>query len=168
VLDTEVKLLIHAIRIAAFNTLTALVRDLRLHTTYARAGEEGHTRRHRPRRGNRHPDGHPGSAAHRTRKPGRTRTLRPPQLHPNGLSRHETGLTIPGQGAEHHAQIKTHIRSPEPRSIQRRRLRKQCVDRYYGAPGAFAPDCSVVRSQARRAKTRTDPRDGSLRSAAES
>lgn len=43
VLDVETKLLTHAIRIAAFNTITALVRDLRVHTGYARAADEAHT-----------------------------------------------------------------------------------------------------------------------------
>ena len=42
-LDIETKLVTHAIRIAAFNTITALARDLRLHTSYARATEEAHT-----------------------------------------------------------------------------------------------------------------------------
>jgi len=43
VLDVETKLLTHAIRIAAFNTITALARDLRVHTRYARAADEAHT-----------------------------------------------------------------------------------------------------------------------------
>ncbi len=43
VLDTETKLITHAIRIAAFNTITALARDLRVHTGYARATDEAHT-----------------------------------------------------------------------------------------------------------------------------
>ena len=43
VLDIETKLLTHAIRIAAFNTITTLARDLRLHTSYARATDEAHT-----------------------------------------------------------------------------------------------------------------------------
>lgn len=43
VLDTETKLLTHAIRISAFNTITALARDLRIHTGYARAADEAHT-----------------------------------------------------------------------------------------------------------------------------
>jgi hypothetical protein len=43
VLDTETKQLTHAIRIAAFNTVTALARDLRINTTYARANDEAHT-----------------------------------------------------------------------------------------------------------------------------
>ena len=43
VLEVEVKLLTHAIRIAAFNTATTLARELRLHTGYARANHEAHT-----------------------------------------------------------------------------------------------------------------------------
>lgn len=43
VLDVETKLLTHAIRIAAFNTITSLARDLRVHTGYARAADEAHT-----------------------------------------------------------------------------------------------------------------------------
>lgn len=43
ILDVETKLLTHAIRIAAFNTITALVRDLRVHTGYACADHEAHT-----------------------------------------------------------------------------------------------------------------------------
>ena len=42
-LDTDTKLITHAIRIAAFNTATALARDLRVHTGYARAHHEAHT-----------------------------------------------------------------------------------------------------------------------------
>ena len=43
VLDVETKLITHAIRIAAFNTITTLARDLRLHTSYTRATDEAHT-----------------------------------------------------------------------------------------------------------------------------
>ncbi len=43
VLNTETKLVTHAIRIAAFNTITALARDLRVHTRYSRAADEAHT-----------------------------------------------------------------------------------------------------------------------------
>lgn len=43
VLDTEVKLLHHAIRMAAYTTITALARDIRTNTTYARADDEAHT-----------------------------------------------------------------------------------------------------------------------------
>ncbi|WP_146321532.1 putative transposase [Leekyejoonella antrihumi] len=43
VLETQTKLLTHAIKIAAFNTTTALARDLRIHTGYAKAGNEAHT-----------------------------------------------------------------------------------------------------------------------------
>jgi hypothetical protein len=43
VLDTQTKLISHAIRIAAFNTATALARDVRVHTGYARANHEAHT-----------------------------------------------------------------------------------------------------------------------------
>lgn len=43
VLDTEVKLIHHAIRIAAFNTTTAIARDIRIHTDYARAEQEAFT-----------------------------------------------------------------------------------------------------------------------------
>ncbi|HET7386942.1 MAG TPA: hypothetical protein VFJ19_09805 [Nocardioidaceae bacterium] len=42
VLETEIKLLTHAVKIAAFNTTTALARDLRIHTGYARAGDEAY------------------------------------------------------------------------------------------------------------------------------
>ena len=43
VLDVQTKLISHAIRIAAFNTATALARDVRVHTSYARANDEAHT-----------------------------------------------------------------------------------------------------------------------------
>jgi hypothetical protein len=43
VLDIQTKLITHAIRIAAFNTATALARDIRVHTGYARANDEAHT-----------------------------------------------------------------------------------------------------------------------------
>ena len=43
VLDTEVKLLHHAIRMSAHTTLTALARDIRTTTSYARAADEAHT-----------------------------------------------------------------------------------------------------------------------------
>jgi hypothetical protein len=43
VLDIQTKLITHAIRITAFNTATALARDVRIHTGYARANHEAHT-----------------------------------------------------------------------------------------------------------------------------
>ncbi|QGH70253.1 hypothetical protein GCE65_12630 [Pseudactinotalea sp. HY158] len=43
VLDTETKLIHHAIRIAAFNTTTAIARDIRINTGYARADQEAYT-----------------------------------------------------------------------------------------------------------------------------
>lgn len=42
ILETETKLLTHAVKIAAYNTSTALARDLRIHTGYARAGDEAY------------------------------------------------------------------------------------------------------------------------------
>jgi hypothetical protein len=42
VLDTQTKLITHAIRIAAFNIDTALARAVRVHTGYARADDEAH------------------------------------------------------------------------------------------------------------------------------
>jgi len=42
VLDTQTKLLTHAIRMAAFNTITALARGVRVYTGYARANDEAH------------------------------------------------------------------------------------------------------------------------------
>ena len=42
VLDTQTKLITHAIRIAAFNTATILARAIRVHTGYARANVEAH------------------------------------------------------------------------------------------------------------------------------
>jgi hypothetical protein len=42
VLDVQTKLISHAIRIAAFNTATALARAIRIHTGYARANHEAH------------------------------------------------------------------------------------------------------------------------------
>jgi len=42
VLDVQTKLITHAIRIAAFNTATALARAIRVHTGYARAIHEAH------------------------------------------------------------------------------------------------------------------------------
>jgi transposase-like protein len=43
VLDTQTKLITHAIRMAAFNTDTALARAVRVYTGYARADDEAHT-----------------------------------------------------------------------------------------------------------------------------
>jgi hypothetical protein len=43
VLETQTKLLTHAIRIAAFNTASTLARELRIHTGYARKNHEAHT-----------------------------------------------------------------------------------------------------------------------------
>jgi hypothetical protein len=43
VLDVETKLITHAITAAAFNTINALARDIRLDTGYARANHEAHT-----------------------------------------------------------------------------------------------------------------------------
>jgi Transposase protein len=43
VLDVQTKLISHAIRIAAFNTATAIARAIRVHTGYARANHEAHT-----------------------------------------------------------------------------------------------------------------------------
>jgi transposase-like protein len=42
VLDTETKLLSHAIRMAAFNTASTLAREIRTNTGYARADDEAH------------------------------------------------------------------------------------------------------------------------------
>jgi hypothetical protein len=42
VLDVQIKLISHAIRIAAFNTATALARAIRVHTGHARANHEAH------------------------------------------------------------------------------------------------------------------------------
>lgn len=42
VLDTETKLLTHAIRMSAFNTATTLAREVRMNTGYARGSEEAH------------------------------------------------------------------------------------------------------------------------------
>ncbi len=42
VLDIQTKLLTHAIRMAAFNTMTALARAVRVYTGYARAADEAH------------------------------------------------------------------------------------------------------------------------------
>jgi hypothetical protein len=42
VLDVETKLITHAIRAAAFNTINALARDIRINTGYARANDEAH------------------------------------------------------------------------------------------------------------------------------
>lgn len=42
ILDTETKLLSHAIRMAAFNTATALAREIRTNTGYARGADEAH------------------------------------------------------------------------------------------------------------------------------
>src|SRR5664280_1817509 len=42
VLDVQTKLISHTIRIAAFNTATALARAIRVHTGYARANHEAH------------------------------------------------------------------------------------------------------------------------------
>ncbi|MDJ0358467.1 putative transposase [Paenarthrobacter sp. PH39-S1] len=43
VLDTEVKLITHGIRMAAYNTMMTLSREIRTNTGYARATEEAHT-----------------------------------------------------------------------------------------------------------------------------
>ncbi len=59
VLETETKLITHAVKIAAFRTMTALARDIRLNTTYARAGDEAHAlaRQVLTHTGDIHPDG---------------------------------------------------------------------------------------------------------------
>jgi len=41
-LDVETKLITHAIRMAAFNTATALARGIRVNTGYARANHDAH------------------------------------------------------------------------------------------------------------------------------
>ncbi|TWP31987.1 putative transposase [Leekyejoonella antrihumi] len=63
VLDSQMKLLTHAIKIAAFNTTTALARDLRIHTGYARANKEAHTliRHVLTQSGDIHPDAEAGA-----------------------------------------------------------------------------------------------------------
>ena len=43
ILDTETKLIHHATKIAAFNTTTAIARDVRINTGYARADHEAYT-----------------------------------------------------------------------------------------------------------------------------
>ncbi len=43
VLDTQVKLITHGIRMAAYNTMMTLAREIRTNTSYARATEEAHT-----------------------------------------------------------------------------------------------------------------------------
>ena len=43
ILDVQTKLITHAVKIAAYRVMTALARDIRLNTTYARAGDEAHT-----------------------------------------------------------------------------------------------------------------------------
>ena len=59
VLDVDTKLITHAVKIAAFRDTTALARDIRLSTTYARAGDEAHTlaRQVLTHTGDIHPDG---------------------------------------------------------------------------------------------------------------
>lgn len=42
ILEIQTKLLTHAVKIAAYNTATALARNLRIHTGYARANHEAH------------------------------------------------------------------------------------------------------------------------------
>jgi len=42
ILDTQTKLITHAIRMSAFNTMNALARAVRLYTAYARADDEAH------------------------------------------------------------------------------------------------------------------------------
>ena len=49
ILDVETKLLTHAIRIAAFNTITTLARDIRLNTSYHRATRRSGRRSRRAR-----------------------------------------------------------------------------------------------------------------------
>ncbi|WP_207346458.1 helix-turn-helix domain-containing protein [Arthrobacter sp. E3] len=43
VLDTQVKLITHGIRMAAYNTMMTLAREIRTNTGYARAADEAHT-----------------------------------------------------------------------------------------------------------------------------
>lgn len=43
VLDTETKLITHAIKMSAFNTITSIARAIRVHTDYARAEDEAYT-----------------------------------------------------------------------------------------------------------------------------
>ncbi len=58
-LDVNTKLITHAVKIAAYRTTTALARDIRLTTSYARAGDEAHTlaRQILTHTGDIHPDG---------------------------------------------------------------------------------------------------------------
>ena len=59
-LDVNTKLITHAVKIAAYRVTTALARDIRLNTGYARAGDEAHTlaRQILTHTGDIHPDSH--------------------------------------------------------------------------------------------------------------
>src|ERR1700694_3816748 len=95
VLDTETKLIHHAIRIAAFNTAQSLARAILTDTGYTRGDDEAHTpdphrpgriRRHHPRR--RHPAHPPRPAPRTTAHRRHRRTLPTAQRHPHRLPRH--------------------------------------------------------------------------------
>jgi hypothetical protein len=59
ILETQTKLITHAVKIAAYRVTTTLARDIRLNTSYARAGDEAHTlaRQILTHTGDIHPDG---------------------------------------------------------------------------------------------------------------
>ena len=96
VLDTETKLIHHAIRIAAYNTAQSLARAIVTDTGYTRADDEAHTliRTALAGSGDIIPDRHqhparparpaPRATAHRRHR----RTLPRPQRHPHRLPRH--------------------------------------------------------------------------------
>ena len=95
VLDTETKLIHHAIRIAAFNTAQSLARAILTDTGYTRADDEAHTLIRTALAGSgdiipdaRHPAHPPRPAARTTAHRRHRRTLPTAQRHPHRLPQH--------------------------------------------------------------------------------
>ena len=117
-LDTETKLITHAIRMAAYNAETILARAL--DGRYARAGDEAYAliREALTTSGDIIPAGgtlhHPPGPAIRTPPhPRPRRPLRPAQRHQDALPRHQAHPAIRGQRTPEHCMIYLrYVRSP--------------------------------------------------------
>jgi hypothetical protein len=121
VLDIQTKLVSHAIRIAAFNTATALARAVRVHTGYARANHEAHALIRQALTGSGDIDPGNSTLTVRARPPTNTAghhrhhaTVRAPQRHTNPLPRHRRHPALRGQNPPLTTQeFWLYVRSPE-------------------------------------------------------
>ena len=109
-LDTETKLITHAIRMAAYNAETILARAL--DGGYARAGDEAYALIREALTtsgdiipGSRHPHHPPGPAIRTPPHPRPGRPLRPAQHHQDALPRHQAHPAIRGQRTPEHYMI---------------------------------------------------------------